>query len=63
MLTSQLTGARSLVRDEIITIALEGHHETFSVSKALLCSSSPYFEKALGGGFAEARGMKLDTND
>lgn len=47
--------------DEIIIIALEGHHGTFSVSKALLCASSDYFKKALNGNFVEAatRTLKL----
>lgn len=41
--------------DSLVTITLEDGGHTFTVSKALLCSSAEYFKKALDGGFNEAK--------
>ncbi|KAK5110163.1 hypothetical protein LTR85_001545 [Meristemomyces frigidus] len=47
--------------DYMVTITLEGSHNTFKVQKALLCSTSEYFKKALNGRFKESgdRTLKL----
>jgi len=45
----------STFRDDVlVTVQLEGARQTFSVQKALLCSASDYFVKALDGKFKEA---------
>lgn len=49
-----LTLVSPFLSDKLITIALEGIDERFTVSKALLCNASDYFRKALDGGFRES---------
>ncbi|KAK5166591.1 uncharacterized protein LTR77_008134 [Saxophila tyrrhenica] len=45
--------------DDLVTIKLEGIEDVHIVQKAILCAASPYFLKALDGGFSESSKLSL----